>query len=69
MANTDDPFTIFLDEVKRHGNPALVQMAAHEICAQQSHRYQVHGKNTPTKVSCSRCDATWAIGAQTEDHL
>lgn len=35
-------------------------------CEQDGHKYQVHGKKNPFKVSCSRCSVSWAVGARTE---
>jgi hypothetical protein len=59
---------VFLDEVARAsgGNHTLIDMAARRLCAEQGHRYRVHGKKNPTKVECARCGVTWAIGARTE---
>lgn len=39
---------------------------ARRECEEKGHRYQVHGKTTPNKVVCARCEVSWAIGARTE---
>lgn len=41
-------------------------MANRQACAREGHRYQVHGKTSPTKLACTRCRVTWAVGARTE---
>lgn len=40
--------------------------ANRQECAQEGHRYRVHGKTNPNKVECGRCEVTWAIGPRTE---
>lgn len=57
-----DRASVFLDEVAR----GLGDMSARRQCAEHGHRYQIHGKTNPTKLACSRCRVTWAIGARTE---
>lgn len=42
------------------------QMADRQKCVEEGHQYQVHGKIHPTKVACSRCKVSWAIGPRTE---
>lgn len=44
----------------------LRAMANRQACARDGHRYRVHGKSTPTKLTCTRCGVSWAIGARTE---
>ena len=54
---------------ERPGYPAnstRANMALRAECAAKGHKYQVHGKNTPTKVACARCSVSWAIGPRTE---
>jgi len=50
----------------RPGDDVREQMSNRERCAKYGHRYQVHGKSTPSKVSCARCQVSWAIGPRTE---
>lgn len=41
-------------------------ISARRQCEDTSHRYQIHGKINPTKISCSRCGTSWGIGPRTE---
>lgn len=50
----------------RPGDDTRAAMTARRECERDGHRYQVHGKTSPNKVSCKRCRTSWAIGARTE---
>jgi len=39
---------------------------ARRQCAKDGHQYQVHGRQSPTKVACKRCRVTWSVGPRTE---
>lgn len=52
--------------VKRPNDTVRNRAANRQECERTSHKYQVHGKATPTKVVCARCEVFWAIGARTE---
>lgn len=54
------------DSVQDKRPTTLSKQALRAVCAEKGHRYQVHGRLNPTKVGCSRCEVTWAIGPRTE---
>lgn len=50
----------------RSGTDTRSRQTRRQECATDGHRYRVHGKANPTKVMCSRCEVSWAIGPRTE---
>lgn len=34
-------------------------------CLRNGHKYRVHGRTAPTKISCSNCRDEWGIGPRT----
>lgn len=66
MSNSD--LSDFLDSLlSRHKKQEpLTKYQARMICDTSGHKYQVHGKRYPTKLTCTRCQVSWAIGARTE---
>lgn len=64
---TDAAFGIFRDFAAAPRRSAFQQhRAARQQCDRDGHRYQVHGKTNPSKLTCSRCNVSWAVGARTE---
>ena len=35
--------------------------AGRRHCAEHGHRYQVHGRHDPTKITCPTCGRTWTV--------
>lgn len=76
MSGLGDPYGLgIVDELlrasratrpARPGDDVRAAMTTRQQCAQDGHRYRVHGKTAPTKLECQRCAVTWAIGARTE---
>lgn len=69
----NDPIQHVLDLLAKQQAPSASAQRAPEllrnarrICDRDGHLYQVAGRMSPTRVQCSRCRCTWAIGPKTE---
>lgn len=51
---------------RQQANDPRTRIQKRRECEANGHKYQVHGKTSPTKVGCSRCGCSWAIGPKTE---
>jgi hypothetical protein len=40
---------------------AATREAGRKHCADQGHRYQVHGRHDPTKITCPTCGREWSV--------